>query len=367
MTRPGYPWDIVEGALPAVARSTRVETVEYAHARDASLFRPFLLYVRQAARAIASHARVERVAVIHAATNFQNALPALLAARRLGVPFQYEMRGLWELTRASRWPGYERSGHCAFGLACEGMVVRHADKVFAISALLQQDAEARWGVSASRFALLPNCVDPARFEPADAAAVVPKRIGYAGSLMGYEGLDTLIEAVARLVGRGCRVELEIMGDGEARTALEALVQARAVGDHVRLLGKVPPEVARERLAACALVCIPRKPFEVCRLVPPIKLVEALAMGKPVIVPDLPLFREELGPEPAGWFFRPGDVDDLARVIETALSDPDRAQRLGRLGRDYAIAQRSWRRYVPLLVDSESPASVGLRCGRVGLG
>ncbi len=49
----------------------------------------------------------------------------------------------------------------------------------------------------------------------------------------------------------------------------------------------------------ALVCLPRKPFEVCRIVPPIKLVEALAMAKPVIVPDLPVFRDELGNSGSG--------------------------------------------------------------------
>jgi glycosyltransferase involved in cell wall biosynthesis len=96
--------------------------------------------------------------------------------------------------------------------------------------------------------------------------------------------------------------------------------------------------------------LPRKSYEVCRIVPPIKLVEALAMGKPVIVPDLPVFRDELGPEPAGWFFNTGDAQDLARVIGEALARPDRLTELGVRARDYAVSQRSWQRYVAPMVE-----------------
>lgn len=69
----------------------------------------FSLPTIQASRVIADTARIENVSQIHAASNHFNALPALLAARMLGIPFHYEMRGLWELTRASRQPWYENS------------------------------------------------------------------------------------------------------------------------------------------------------------------------------------------------------------------------------------------------------------------
>ena len=81
------------------------------------------------------------------------------------------------------------------------------------------------------------------------------------------------------------------------------------------------------------------------MVPPIKLVEALAMGKPVIVPDLPVFRDEMGTEPAGWFFRAGDAADLARVMQTALADRVALAALGARARTYAATQRRWQDFV----------------------
>lgn len=348
MTRPGYPWDIgAEGKLPD-SDCTEVGGVNYRHVRYPGLFRPFLNYVDRAATAIAGRACAERVTIIHAASNFQNALPALVAARRLGLPFQYEMRGLWELSRASRWPDYPESGHYKFGLACEGLLVRHADRVFAISSALQRYAMARWDVAADRFSLLPNCVEASEFATDSQGFIAPRRIAYAGAMIAYEGLDTLIEAVALIKRNGGVIELLVMGDGEARPALENLSRQLGVTEEVQFLGKLPPLEARERLASCALICIPRKPFEVCRLVPPLKLVEALAMGKPVVVPDLPLFRDELGGVSAGWFFKSGDAEDLSSVLVEALSSPEALQQRGRAGQNHVTTQRRWTDHVQSL-------------------
>lgn len=109
LTRPGYPWDRKDRLCDPASEETTVGDMCYRHAQAPANNRPVLQYALQAARVVAESAVRHRVAVIHAASNHVNALPALLAARQLGVPFQYEMRGLWELTRISRQPGYEDS------------------------------------------------------------------------------------------------------------------------------------------------------------------------------------------------------------------------------------------------------------------
>ena len=345
LTRSGYPWDRKDRQRDAVGEETMFGGVLYSHAPHPSNAWSTLFYALKAASVVAQVAARRRVAVIHAASNHVNALPALLAARYLGLPFHYEMRGLWELTRVSRNPGYENSELYKQGLALEGLVARHADRLFVISEQLGSYVRNHYGVSPDRMTLLPNCVDPDRFAPMNAQESESRMIGYAGSLIGYEGLDTLIEAIALLAKRGQFVTANIIGDGEARADLEAQAQRLGVADRVLFSGKMSPEAAREALGRCGLVCLPRKPFRVCEIVPPIKLVEALAMGKPVIVPDLPVFRDELGHDPAGWFFRSGDSVDLARVLEHALADRVRLASFGARAREYAVAQRNWRDFV----------------------
>ena len=349
VTRPGYPWDRRDRLAEPESDATSFDDVLYTHARSPSKYRLVAQYAIQAAPVIAQWAENARVECVHAASNHANALPALLAARRLGIPFQYEMRGMWELSRASREPGYENSHDFNLGLELECLVASHADRVLVISEQLRQYVMQAWNIPAERLSLLPNCVDPARVAPrieqGDSQSVSPNTIGYAGSLIGYEGLDTLIEAVGILADQGVDTRLEIIGDGEARPELIRLVGRLGLASRVRFCARVAPKEAHAMLARCALVCIPRKPFKVCEIVPPIKLVEAMVLGKPVIVPDLPVFRDELGKEPAGFFFKASDADDLARVIGQALADPQALVKLGARGRAYVLEHRQWREHV----------------------
>jgi glycosyltransferase involved in cell wall biosynthesis len=256
------------------------------------------------------------------------------------------MRGLWELSRASRMPEFRDSQGFKQGLELEGLVASQADRLFVISEQLGQYAREHWNVDPARMGLMPNCVDPSRFTPGAAQDVQPNTIVYAGSLIVYEGLDVLIDAVADLAGRGKDVTLTIIGDGEARAPLQAQVQSLGMERHVLFAGRVSPEEARALQAKAALVCIPRRPFEVCRIVPPIKLVEAMAMGKPVLVPDLPVFQDEVGPCRSVRFFKAGNVQDLARVLEeTFQAGPEVLAQDGALAREEATQRRSWADFV----------------------
>ncbi|SNR59595.1 Glycosyltransferase involved in cell wall bisynthesis [Methylobacillus rhizosphaerae] len=345
VTRPGYPWDRSDRRADSSQNVTIVDDMEYRHFHFPPNYLPVVAYAFVAARPIIAHARREKIAVIHAASNHVNALPALLAARKLGIPFHYELRGIWEITRISRMPEFEGSEAYLQGLALEGLVARNADTLFVISEQLGRYAQQHWGVPAERIRLLPNCVDPERIFPAEQELTEANTIAYAGSLMSYEGLDTLIDAVHILVKNNTPVHVDIIGDGEVKASLEAQTQQLGLSAHIRFHGKLPPETTRALLGGCSLVCIPRKPFKVCEIVPPIKLVEALAMAKPVIVPDLPVFRDELGNNPAGWLFKAGDPVDLARIITIALGNPEQLKTLSARARQYAQTQRRWQDFI----------------------
>lgn len=343
VTRTGYPWDRRDSLARPDDTITLVGEMNYEHFRKPRNNRFTAVYAAQAASVLERYAKEQQIAVMHAASNHVNALPALIAARRLGIPFQYEMRGLWEITRIARQPEFQKSHNFRLGLMLEGFVAAHADRVFVISNQLGRYAAEHWGIPAERLHLLPNCVDTEHVQPVQ-AAVQPFTIGYAGSLINYEGLDTLLHAVRLLRQSTMSVRLEIAGHGEAREGLERLTTELGLQDVVHFCGRLSPEEARAHVARCALVCIPRKPFTVCEMITPIKLVEALAMEKPVIVPDLPVFRDEAGD--TAWFFRSGDAEDLARVLSTAFADPERCAAMAREGRQRVLSSRQWRLFAP---------------------
>ena len=97
-TRCGYPWDRHKDASPVLedgSFSTRVDTVRCLHLPSPKNNCLTAIYAGRAARFLEDLCRKLRPAVIHAASNHVNALPTLIVAKRLGIPFQYEIRGLW--------------------------------------------------------------------------------------------------------------------------------------------------------------------------------------------------------------------------------------------------------------------------------
>jgi glycosyltransferase involved in cell wall biosynthesis len=336
LTRASYPWDRKDRERDAMNDKTVVDDVRYQHVGAPTNNRHFYQYCLKAARVVAGIAAQKRTAVIHASSNHVNALPALIAAKKLE---------LWELSRVSRHPEFMDSQRYQMGLALEGLVARYACHVFVISEQLGRYVHEHFAVPEDRISMLPNCVDLQVFQLSSPDDMVPFTIAYAGSLIEYEGLDTLFRVVATLFEQGAGCKLNIAGDGEARQALEALVAQLGIGGNVNFFGKLTPESARKVVARSALVCIPRKSYEVCKIIPPIKLVEAMGIGNPVVVPDLPVFRDELGKEPAGLFFCSGDVNDLARVLKDALENPINMRELRLRARTYVEQNRTWAPHV----------------------
>lgn len=345
LTRPGYPWDRKDTLVFPEDDGTLLDGIQYDHLRQPTRMKHVVHYALAAAKAVENYAMKHSVGCIHAASNHVNALPGLIAARKRGLKFQYEMRGLWELTRASRFPEYENSPPYNLGLELEGFVAKHADRVFTISEQLKLYAIKRWKIPERRIEILPNCVDPNHIKPDNNICVKPGLIGYAGSLINYEGLDTLLEAMAILKTKNVPVNLRIIGEGEAKKSLESLCANLDLQDRVQFLGRQQPELARQQLQECALICIPRKPFEVCKIVTPIKLVEAMAIGKPVIVPDLPVFRDEVGQKNDELFFKSGNPTDLAARLEKAISEPDLFSAIGQMLRQKVLDSRQWKQHV----------------------
>lgn len=349
-TRPGYPWDRRDSLAGTHSAWEETDGIVYNHFARPTRWRHAAHYARSAAETLSDFAVRNHVGRIHAASNHMNALPALLAARSLGLPFQYEIRGLWELTKAARTPSFRDSPAFQMGLALERFTAENADAVFVISKQLCEYIIKNWNIDRKRVKLLPNCADIDRIKPFDDIEPEPGLIGYAGSMISYEGLDILLEALAILRSKKRDAKLMLIGDGEARPELEILSKKLGVDDRVRFIGRLEPEAARGTLARASLVCLPRKDFEVCRLITPLKLVEAMAIGKPVICSDLPVFNDELGELAKGWTFKPGSARDLADKLDEKLFQKRDLALQGALSRKRVIRLRQWKRHIPAIMD-----------------
>ncbi|MQY04438.1 glycosyltransferase family 4 protein [Actinomadura macrotermitis] len=291
-----------------------------------------------------------RPAVLHAASNHVNAQIALALRERHGVPVVYEVRGFLEESWLSRDPRRD-AGRDFYRLSrdLETACMRAADLVVTLGETMRAEIVAR-GVPAGQVVVIPNGVDEEFLEPLPDGAALRAELGIgpdervAGtttSFYGYEGLDTLLEAGAELRRRGRPVRLLLVGDGPERPALMQRAAALGLGDAALFPGRVPADQVRRYHAVLDAFVVPRRDERVCRLVTPLKPLEAMAGGVPVVASDLPALREIVEPGVTGQLTFPNNPDQLSEVLEKLLYSPS-SQQMHHAARDWVRRERTWR-------------------------
>ncbi|MGO1226995.1 MAG: glycosyltransferase family 4 protein [Brachybacterium sp.] len=375
VTRTGYP--VMIGNLLA-ADDDVVDGIRYARTL------PHRLPQTQEERLLAEVERTLELVeefhphVIHATTNYFNALVAQAVSAATGLPWILEIRGLMEKTWAASHPTPEGRSAAASSekarlvAAREAELATSADAVVTLSQTMVDELSAR-GVATERIMIVPNGVDSALLEKnlsaREARALLGIGlegafvVGAVSALVDYEGFDTLFRAAALIVhgtqapaSLRDRLHVVLAGDGTAAPSLRALAIELGISDRVLMPGRVSRHTARHWTQALDIVTVPRHDVEVARTVTPQKPVEAMALGRPVIVSDLPALLETVTDVDGALraIAVPGDsVKRLAEEICAVALDNERMSRLAAQGRE-AASQRTWpalvQRYEKLYLD-----------------
>lgn len=352
LTRPGFPW---HRRLAGPAEPARIGPVTYHRCGSKAHRIPSdFASIRAAEAELVDRIGEANPKAVMAGSNHQTAIPAMLAARRLGLPFIYDVRGFWEDSRAAKDPGWGAGEGYRIACELEALAATRADLVLTLNPAMRDELILR-GVRPERICLLPNAADPDRFMPRERSAALAGRlgiaadtpvIGYVGSFTTYEGLDDLVATGAALAQREQDFRMVIVGGEEApRTAildgLRRQAEAAGIADRIILPGRVPAEAVAEWYSLVDIAPLPRKPLKVTQTVSPLKPLEAMAMAKCVVVPDLPPFLDMVRHAQTGMVYRQGDTADLAATLEILIRDPALRQRLGTQARQWILAERTW--------------------------
>lgn len=145
---------------------------------------------------------------------------------------------------------------------------------------------------------------------------------YIGNLEGYQGVDLLIEGVARAREAGQRARLMVIGGTPGTIAAHRAIAERAgIADHVVFTGPRPVEEIGRYMAAATIVVSPRRQGRNT----PMKIYSYLDSGRPLIATRLPTHTQVLDDEIA--FLVEPTAADMGRGIATLLSDPALRARL----------------------------------------
>jgi glycosyltransferase involved in cell wall biosynthesis len=181
-------------------------------------------------------------------------------------------------------------------------------------------------------------------------------IGYLGYLDPQDGLGSLLASLECLVRDCGRQDFHclIIGDGEARRALEREATCRGLKDFLSFTGVLPWEKAM-RLLAGADVCVDPAPLNTYHdNNTAVKVLEYMALGRPMVLYDLAGHRAAAAG--AALYARPGDERDFALKIAQLIDDKALAEQLGRLGRQRFQEQLSWEKMSANLVSAYAALS-----------
>lgn len=351
-TRTGFPWDVSIQAQGKGYHYEEVDGITYTACAGWRLNdTPLDRYIAEAADHFLREAQSCSAEVIVAASNHITALPALIAARRLGLPFVYEVRGLWEVTQASVQPEWMNSDRYHLMKQLEALTAREADLVITLTAELADELVVR-GTPRERIKVVPNAVDDRRFSPREATNEICNAlqlkpnipvIGYAGSAVAYEGLELLLDALAVLKRQGIDFYFVLVGDGQVIDVVKEKAEALKIASRCRFTGRIPFRQVPDYLACMDILPIPRLSSAVTEMVSPLKPLEAMAMGKAVLLSDVSPHQVFAGHNERARLFKKDSVASLAENLRMLIENPQERQRLGQAARQWIMRERTWKR------------------------
>ncbi|MBN2549804.1 MAG: glycosyltransferase family 4 protein [Anaerolineales bacterium] len=264
---------------------------------------------------------------------------------QLGYKTLFEVNGLPSVELKYHYPGLRESGLLAKIREQEIATLLMSDAIICPSEVTRLFLISL-GASPRRITVIPNGVSAKDF----AATPLPKADGhtpiilYVGTLADWQGLDVLISAMPLILTR-LPARLRIIGHGRSRQRKALAKQIRKLGleEQVEIAAAVPHHLMPEVIAQADLCVAPlslndRNITQGCC---PIKVIEYMASGRPLVASNLPVVRELVREDMDGLLFTPGDAQDLAQQILTLLENPDLAKRLADSAAERANSKFTW--------------------------
>ena len=174
-------------------------------------------------------------------------------------------------------------------------------------------------------------------------------VGYVGVMGKQEGIDLLLQAVQLIVHHLKRTDIQfgLVGGGTELPAMRELAKQLDVAEYVTFTGRAPDAELLEMLNTADLCVNPDRANEMNDRSTMNKVMEYMALGKPVVQFDLTEGRVSAGE--ASWYARPNDVADLAQKIVALLGDENQRIHMGAIGRQRVEQVLAWQHEAPRLL------------------
>src|ERR1051326_3373238 len=238
---------------------------------------------------------------------------------------------------------------------CERLTFRTADVSIATNESYRRIALVRGGMHPRRVFVVRSGPSLERMKVVPPKPALKKGrkylVGYVGVMGKQEGIDLLLQAVREIVFSFKRkdVQFGIVGGGTSLEEMKALARELGVEDYVTFTGRVPDAELLAMLNTADVCVNPDVANEMNDISTMNKIMEYMALGKPIVQFDLAEGRFSAGD--ASLYAKKNDVADFATKIAALLDDPERRQAMGEFGRRRVVDELEWRHEAPKLLQA----------------
>jgi glycosyltransferase involved in cell wall biosynthesis len=253
------------------------------------------------------------VSHVHAHFGTNSTTVAMLVHALGGPPFSFTVHGPEEFDKPDLIALSEKIKRCAFVIGVSS---------FGRSQLYRRCEARDWG----KVHVVRCGVDQVFLDAEQPPISTAARLVCVGRLCEQKGQILLVRAAAKLKEMRVPFELVLVGDGELRGMIEQLITDHQLGDHVRITGWASGETVRREIVAARALVLPSFAEGL-----PVAIMEALALGRPVITTYVAGIPELVENGKCGWLVPAGSIEELALAMRSALEAP--AGVLAHMGRE----------------------------------
>jgi len=211
------------------------------------------------------------------------------------------------------------------------------------------------GVPSKLIVAMPNGVNPEKFHPHDKDITLMRKlginkdnivVGFTGVLRAWHGLEMLLESFSKLTNSHGNLFLLIVGDGPIRDELDRMIIDWNLSDSVTITGRVPYEDVHKYVNLFDIAVSPKATFYAS----PMKVIEYMALGKAVVVPNCANFTDLVDVDINAKTFIPDSVDSFRTCLNGLLNDYDIIKSFGVNGRIKVLGTLNWSNNARKIID-----------------
>jgi colanic acid/amylovoran biosynthesis glycosyltransferase len=298
---PALVWAVLRTLLAAPGRLFSALALAFRMGRRAERpLRYHLAYLAEACRML-PWLRAFGATHLHAHFGTNSAEVAMLAHELGGPRYSFTVHGPEEFDKPQFLGIGEKVKRSAFVVAVSS---------YARSQLYRWVEHAQW----PKVKVVRCGLEPAFHDVRPTPPPVAPRLVCVGRLCEQKGQLLLVAAAARLAAKGVRFELILVGDGELRSEIEALIAEHGLANQIHITGWISSAQVRQEILAARGLVLPSFAEGL-----PVVLMEAMALRRPVLTTYVAGIPELVRPGENGWLCPSGDVEALMVALEDLLS------------------------------------------------